>query len=36
MAEKYIVVQGATCRRQYGQVMDKIQVLSHDKEYAND
>lgn len=36
MAEKHIVVQGAMCKCQFGQVPDKIKVLSHKKEYAND
>ncbi|MGC5745991.1 DUF4280 domain-containing protein [Chryseobacterium sp. NFX27] len=36
MAEKHIVVQGAMCKCQFGQVPDKLKVLSHQKEYAND
>lgn len=36
MAEKHIVVQGALCKCQFGQVPDKLKVLSHKKEYAND
>ena len=36
MAEKHIVVQGAMCKCQFGQAPDKIKVLSHKKEYAND
>lgn len=36
MAEKHIVVQGAICKCQFGQVPDKIKVLTHTKEYAND
>ena len=36
MAEKHIVVQGAVCKCQFGQLPDKIKVLSHKKEYAND
>ncbi|AZA51727.1 DUF4280 domain-containing protein [Chryseobacterium sp. G0201] len=36
MAEKHIVVQGAMCKCQFGQVPDKLKVLSHKKEYAND
>jgi hypothetical protein len=36
MAEKHIVVQGAVCKCQFGQVPDTIKVLSHRKEYAND
>ena len=36
MAEKHIVVQGAMFKCQFGQAPDKIKVLSHKKEYAND
>lgn len=36
MAEKHIVVQGALCKCQFGQAPDKLKVLSHQKEYAND
>ncbi|MBF7090760.1 DUF4280 domain-containing protein [Flavobacterium sp. ALJ2] len=36
MAEKHIVVQGAQCTCQFGETPDKIMVLSHKKEYAND
>ncbi|KXH85328.1 DUF4280 domain-containing protein [Chryseobacterium kwangjuense] len=36
MAEKHIVVQGAMCKCQFGQAPDKLKVLSHEKEYAND
>lgn len=36
MAEKHIVVQGAMCKCQFGQMPDKLKVLSHKKEYAND
>lgn len=36
MAEKHIVVQGAMCKCQFGQIPDNIKVLSHQKEYAND
>lgn len=36
MAEKHIVVQGAMCKCQFGQAPDKLKVLSHQKEYAND
>jgi len=36
MAEKHIVVQGAMCKCQFGQLPDKLKVLSHQKEYAND
>lgn len=36
MAEKHIVVQGALCKCHFGQVPDKLKVLTHQKEYAND
>ena len=36
MSEKHIVVQGALCKCQFGQAPDKLKVLSHQKEYAND
>lgn len=36
MGEKHIVVQDALCKCQFGQLPDKIKVLSHKKEYAND
>jgi hypothetical protein len=36
MSEKHIVVQGAQCKCQFGQAPDKLKVLSHQKEYAND
>jgi len=36
MAEKHIVVQGAMCKCQFGQLPDKLKVLTHQKEYAND
>lgn len=36
MAEKHILVQGALCKCQFGQLPDKLKVLSHKKEYAND
>jgi len=36
MSKKAIVVQGATCKCQFGSAPDKIKVLSHNKEYAND
>lgn len=36
MAEKHIVVQGAICKCQFGQAPDKLKVLTHQKEYAND
>jgi hypothetical protein len=36
MSEKHIVVQGAICKCEFGNAPDKIKVLSHKKEYAND
>ncbi|QNK63441.1 DUF4280 domain-containing protein [Pedobacter sp. PAMC26386] len=36
MAEKHIIVQGATCRCMFGNVPDKLKVLTHKREYAND
>lgn len=36
MSEKFIVVQGAECKCQFGSTTDKLKVLSHEKEYAND
>jgi hypothetical protein len=36
MAEEHLVVQGATCQCNYGSAPDKLKVLSHVKEYAND
>jgi hypothetical protein len=36
MSEKFVVVQGAICKCQFGKTTDKIKVLSHEKEYAND
>lgn len=36
MSQKAIVVQGALCKCQFGSMPDKIKVLSHTKEYAND
>lgn len=36
MSEKHIVVQGAICKCQFGNAPDKLKVLSHQKEYAND
>ena len=36
MADKHVVVQGAMCKCQFGTVPDKLKVLSHTKEYAND
>lgn len=36
MSEKHIVVHGAQCKCQFGQAPDKLKVLSHQKEYAND
>jgi Domain of unknown function (DUF4280) len=36
MSEKHVVVQGATCKCQFGSTTDKLKVSSHQKEYAND
>jgi hypothetical protein len=36
MNKKAIVVQGAICKCQFGNAPDKIKVLSHNKEFAND
>ena len=36
MAEKHLVVQGAICLCNFGTAPDKLKVLSHTKEYAND
>ncbi|TWP26108.1 DUF4280 domain-containing protein [Apibacter muscae] len=36
MAEKYVVVQGATCTCQFGNTTDILQVKTHAKEFAND
>lgn len=36
MSKKAIVVQGAICKCQFGNTPDKIKVLSHQKEFAND
>ncbi len=36
MSKKAIVVQGAMCKCQFGNAPDKIKVLSHKKEFAND
>ncbi|PST83472.1 DUF4280 domain-containing protein [Pedobacter yulinensis] len=36
MAEKHIVVQGAQCMCKFGSAPDKLKVLTHAKEYAND
>lgn len=35
MSEKTIVVEGAICKCQFGNLPDKLKVLSHAKEYAN-
>lgn len=35
MSEKLIVVEGAMCKCQFGNAPDKLKVLSHQKEYAN-
>lgn len=36
MAEKHLVVQGATCLCNFGTSPDKLKVLTHQREYAND
>ncbi len=36
MSEKFLIVQGALCKCQYGTAPDRLKVLSHTKEYAND
>jgi hypothetical protein len=36
MSEKHIVVQDAMCKCQFGSAPDKLKVLSHKKEFAND
>lgn len=36
MSEKSIVVQGASCKCQFGTAPDTLKVLSHKKEFAND
>jgi len=36
MAQQHLVVQGAVCQCKYGTAPDKIKVLTHSKEYAND
>ncbi|MDN5287973.1 MAG: hypothetical protein JWR38_4247 [Mucilaginibacter sp.] len=36
MAEEHLVVQGATCQCNFGSAPDKLKVLTHAKEYAND
>ncbi|SFA49710.1 protein of unknown function [Pedobacter suwonensis] len=36
MAEKHVVVQGAQCLCKFGSAPDKLKVLTHTKEYAND
>lgn len=36
MAEKHLVVQGAICQCNFGSAPDKLKVLTHQKEYAND
>lgn len=35
MAENKIVVDGATCKCQFGNAPDNLKVISHQKEYAN-
>jgi hypothetical protein len=36
MKGKAIVVQGAVCMCKFGSIPDRLKVLSHQKEYAND
>ncbi|WP_295811469.1 DUF4280 domain-containing protein [uncultured Apibacter sp.] len=36
MAEKYIVVQGATCKCQFGNTSDVLLVKTHAHDFAND
>ncbi|WP_026449522.1 DUF4280 domain-containing protein [Aequorivita capsosiphonis] len=36
MSQKYAVIQGATCKCEFGDFPDKLKVLSHKKYYAND
>lgn len=36
MAEEHIVVQGATCRCNFGTAPDQLKVLTHKREYGND
>lgn len=36
MAQKEIIVQGATCECQFGNSPDKLKVLTQQKHYAND
>ncbi|SHH07208.1 DUF4280 domain-containing protein [Pedobacter caeni] len=36
MGEKHLVVQGATCLCNFGTSTDKVKVLTHKREYAND
>ncbi|WP_158799339.1 DUF4280 domain-containing protein [Pedobacter sp. L105] len=36
MAEKHLVVQGATCVCNYGSAPDHLKVLTHKREFAND
>ncbi|PQL92355.1 DUF4280 domain-containing protein [Apibacter adventoris] len=36
MSEKHVVVQGATCKCQFGNCPDSLVVKTHQKEYAND
>lgn len=36
MSEIPVAVEGAVCQCQYGNIPDKIKVLSHKKEFAND
>lgn len=36
MSQKEIIVQGATCKCQYGDQTDKLKVLTQQKHYVND
>ncbi|MBQ4821276.1 DUF4280 domain-containing protein [Aquimarina sp. MMG016] len=36
MSQKYVVIQSAMCKCQFGDFPDKLKVLSHQKYYAND
>ena len=36
MSQKYVVIQGAMCKCEFGDFPDKLKVLSHQKYYAND
>ncbi len=36
MSQKYILIQGAMCKCEFGDFPDKLKVLSHKKYFAND